>query len=58
MSVYEEMIILGVILLGTGGLIYTSSATIIKAIGGILIIFGGIVLFGALAGISEEKKKQ
>ena len=58
MSVYEEMIILGVILLGTGGLIYTSSATIIKAIGGILIIFGGIVLFGALAGISGEKKKQ
>ena len=58
MSVYEEMIIVGVVVLGTGVLIYTSSATIIKTIGGILIILGGIVLFGALAGISGEKKKQ
>ncbi|PIR89819.1 hypothetical protein COS93_01065 [bacterium (Candidatus Gribaldobacteria) CG07_land_8_20_14_0_80_33_18] len=60
MSVYYyiEMIIFGVILAGTGGLIYTSSALIIRVIGCVFLIFGAIVLFAALAGIIGEKKKQ
>jgi len=52
------MIIFGVILAGTGGLIYTSSALIIRVIGCVFLIFGAIVLFAALAGIIGEKKKQ